>query len=728
MRGGVNAAGPMAVAAGAVAAYQALDFFIDENNESTKSLKRLSSAYEKTAETTEKNIGRLNKLGDATEQYATVFNDSNATVRDVMKAHEAASAAMAELPKEIRDSISGFLDPREMQHAIKIAREGEQDKKDAAKNAVDNQRDVNDIRGENFGFTAGKGELDKQEDVLKGQDIAKRIFAQMAPEDRAKLFEAGNSNMDRMMSSFKHVGKNSNSASRAGVMDSMGAAEGFKDLDKKTLIQLEKAMANGTYEAHHIAEGFISVGRGMQESSIKESMLNKIREDTINHTKKQLDAIRDAERAMVLENKIRKATLPILKKGAEAFLTGTGKVALKEKMGIDAIKAETAVKFKSAVGGANTAFGMAGSLSGTTTGTAIEGIIAEAIKKGPAGVDSGKVEAQIVAVEGMIKGAKEGIEKENLKDVVSQLQNLNGTSIRLEKDQQESILFTKQIAKAERQVAKQAQRLKSFGGAQSIINPGALDGTINQIRGGEQAMGMTAGRNRTGFNRANATRLAGIQTLLGGELPEHLKNKGIAAATQVKTQDVSLMNKRFNLGMSKKEIHRVASEQAASLFKGQPLDQNNKELGTLNTTMAESNKLWSRIIEGDIVGMEQLQGATRQRQADFNSFRTEAVPGAERVAKAYTTTAAARYENKGTSSDEAKENALNQNIELQSAIKAVQAGGKSEIWTGQKIDVHIDNTKVDTDAILKQTVNKLADHLQKGFPELATQFRSANKP
>jgi hypothetical protein len=298
----------------------------------------------------------------------------------------------------------------------------------------------------------------------------------------------------------------------------------------------------------------------------------------------------------------------------------------------------------------------------------------------------------------------------------------------LEKDQLDQITQTKAIAKAEMQIAKQAQRLKSFGGAQSIINPGALDSTINQIRGGEQAMGMTAGRNRTGFNRANATRLAGIQTLLGGELPEHLKNKGIAAATQVKQQDVSLMNRRFNLGMSKKEIHRVASEQAASLFKGQPLDENSKKLGTLSTVLDESNKLWSRIVEGDILSLEELQSATKQRQADFNSFRTEAVPGAERLAKHYTTTAAARAENRGTSSDMAQDQALDQNLKLEAAIKAVQAGGKSEIWTGQKIDVHIDNTKVDTDEILKQTVNKLADHLQKGNPELAAQFRSAHKP
>ena len=216
-----------------------------------------------------------------------------------------------------------------------------------------------------------------------------------------------------------------------------------------------------------------------------------------------------------------------------------------------------------------------------------------------------------------------GKEQTSLENLANQLEALNGTSRLLFKENQKQVYETRAIAMAQKAAARQQQRLKSFGGSKAILDPSSLNGVINQITSGEMAMGVGArAGSRTGFNRGNANRLAGLQELMGGKLPEHMVAQGRRSAAQVKLADIRVMNKRFGMGMSEKDMRSTAKEQAAELFKsGNPIDRNNKGLESLTGTMKELNNLLGAA-QNNTIAMGNQEMIAAQQASEGEQYMT----------------------------------------------------------------------------------------------------------
>ena len=124
-----------------------------------------------------------------------------------------------------------------------------------------------------------------------------------------------------------------------------------------------------------------------------------------------------------------------------------------------------------------------------------------------------------------------------------------------------------------------------------------------------------------GFAGAQASRFDAIQQLLGGELPPQMLAQARRSASTVKFSQISAINRAEGLGLNKMQMQQIADEQASNLFKGEPLDRNNKNLESLNTTLQQNNALLmaSRTNASTLGGM-QMQAAQAQ-QARYAQFQ-----------------------------------------------------------------------------------------------------------
>jgi len=342
------------------------------------------------------------------------------------------------------------------------------------------------------------------------------------------------------------------------------------------------------------------------------------RERIIKANKAQQKAIRDTKRLLESEQRVRKEVIKITAEGAKSFLTKVGKIKLDTKIKIGSARAEKATQFGGVISQGRKSLTSAASLNdivdkdgnpiaglpnfqGSSLESGIRGTFDTATRGGIGAVSEQKVDQQKSQLDDMIEQIKKNTSSDNigaqtqikeLQGLKKELENLVGTSGRLD---DELKLQTKEItaaAAAQKLVAEQERRLKSFGGPQALLDPSKLNPTLSKIASGGKAMSV-AGRagSTTGFNRGRINQLSGLHDLFGGELPSHLQKEGVARATQVGVSQIGAMNQALGLGMSQEQIRKTAAEQAANLFKGDPQEQNTKALETLNATLKLNNDI-----------------------------------------------------------------------------------------------------------------------------------------
>jgi hypothetical protein len=616
IKSGAAGMGPLGVAAVGVAAYQGISTLANETfNSSFNEMKDASSAFKKVSEEAEKNIGALTKFGDSAEQASKVFHDSNATMGQVMQAQKEMAKAAQDLPANIRTQIQSMVDPRQIQAAVQRGVEQQQDAKRNAQTRVDVATATREIRKSDFSLT-GTGLFDsaatakrkEAQDLRTTRSVGRTALSTINDQDINALGTGKLLNATEALSRAD--------SSEKSIREVEGALQGV-GLDPMVIDSLTKAMEEGDYAARQMAQGVLDELLQRRKLAQEDKAMAPVREALIKKTREATMAIQEQKDALQLEQKIRKETIKISSQAAGAFLNATGKIELGARSKIAAQLQGSSAKFGSSLSATNKAFGGT-QLAGTALGQQVQQTLSAAQAGGVGSMNTQAVEAQTEQLRAAAEQAS-GAEKSALENLASQLEALNGTSRLLFKENQKQVYETRAIAMAQKAAARQQQRLKSFGGSKAILDPSSLNGVINQITSGEMAMGVGArAGSSTGFHRGNANRLAGMQELLGGKLPERMVEQGRRSAAQAKLADIRVMNKRFGMNMSEKEMRSTAKEQAAELFKsGNPIDRNNKGLESLNGTMLQLNNLLGAAQNNRIaVGSMEQQAAMQASQGE----------------------------------------------------------------------------------------------------------------
>tara|TARA_Y100000310_G_scaffold344492_1_gene457548 strand:- start:6495 stop:9152 length:2658 start_codon:yes stop_codon:yes gene_type:complete len=622
-----------------------------------KEARLAGKAFEKIKEETEKNIGKLNAFGTAAEQAMTTFEDQSATIAQVINASRKMETEMLKLPAEMRAKMQGMVDPGKIAAMKDQLIASEQKKTTEAKQRKEGADLVRETRSRgtmdllssggmgtkgvgNWLSTGGWKEMltlgfadtnaniqgkTKEEFDMEDKDVgrmAERMIGDAAAKDPDKF---KNLDLDAILADL----------GSASINDADALKEHAKKLGitESDMVLLSKAFQEGGNTAALLIDGLGKSASSLQKDIKLGEASRKGREAMLKATKQANQAIRDHKRGLELDQKIRKEVIKITKQGANAFLTEVGKINLDEMVKLGDAQAESADKIGAATTQVQTAFqktgDVLGSGEGASIGSAVQGILSNVAGGGT--VTEGEVTQQADAIDALIKkfNADTGPDAEMNKAQISGLESLktellalNGTQKNALKDLSDQTKEIKEVSKAQRMVAAQQKRLKSFGGPQALLDPSKLNSPINQIMSGGKAMA-SAGRagSVTGVNRGRINQLAGMQQLFGGSLPENLQKEGVAKATQVGIEQMSIMNKSLGMGLSKEEIRKAASEQAANLFKGDPMQQNTGALETLTKTLKEKDDIISHSRSDRIdVGRMQGQASWNQMQR-YKQFR-----------------------------------------------------------------------------------------------------------
>jgi len=611
---GAAAMGPLGVAAAGVGAVMLTDKLMNETfNTSFKELGNATKNFESVSQEAEKNIGALTKFGAATEQASKVFYDTNATMGQVMEAQKQLAEFSKELPSNIRRQISGVIDPKQVQAVVERGIVEENKKKGQAQQRLDVAKNNREIRQGWFDLTGGsfKSEKELERESRQTLQVTDRITGGISDEKLAGLSATDMESLTKTLKTADSFGGAFDWGGNLGQVE----AELLNLFDRSTVDDFIKAMEEGDHSAtvwsDSILQSVLDNRRRVQEDRATAG----VRKELIKQTRDAARAVKEQKDIIELEQKIRKETIKISEQAAGAFLTASGKIGLQGQTKLAGLQEVSARKFGDVISQTSKAFGST-QLGNTGLGQSVMGTISGAARGGAGSVNQRAVAAQVQQLKTLAESTKDDTEKKMLQQMATQLETLGATAKNQFKELQRQTYETRRIVQAQKQAAAQAVRLKSFGGGQGLLDPKSLNSVINQITGAEKSMGINArAGSRTGFNRANANRFAGMQTLLGGELPPAMREKAMRAATQVKVADISLMNKRFGLGLSGRDIKQRASEQAGELFKGEPLDRNNKNLESLNRTLFENNALLaaaqnSRVYLGSIEAQNARQSST----------------------------------------------------------------------------------------------------------------------
>jgi len=623
-RAGMAMGGPLGVAAIGAAAYSGTSTLVNETfNSSFQELAAASKNLEQVSQESEKNIGKLTKFGEAAENASKVFNDSNASMGQVLEAQKQMSKAMQEVPTAIRQRISGLVDPSAIQAVIQEGIEQQQKNKSAAQTRADAANAVREVRKTDFGIVDPFSELtgltdtgaERGRDLRRVRGVASTALANLTPDQLSGL---SGENAASLVKDLQLVGTTGFSEqAQKNVEEQLGNL----GLDQVAIDAFMTGMQEGAYSAELIGEALSDEFIERRKAIQQEKELQPIREAMIKATRDQQKAIDDVKEAMQLEQKIRKETIKISSQAAKSFLSATGSINLDTMNKQNQFRADNAAKFGDSIAAASKAFGGTGtSVSGALKG-GIENTLAIARTAGVGSLDKRVVEAQTAALRAQAEKAT-AEERGPLEALATQLENLNATSDRLYKDNVKQTYETTRIAAAQIAAARQAQRLKSFGGTASITDPSSLNNVLGQLSGARTA-GMIAQRagSTVGFAGAQASRFDAIQQLLGGQLPPQMLAQARRSASTVKLSQISAINRAEGLGLNKMQMQQIADEQASNLFKGEPLDRNNKNLESLNTTIQQNNVLLmaSRSNASNLGGM-QMQAAQAQ-QARYAQFQ-----------------------------------------------------------------------------------------------------------
>ena len=636
-RAGIGAAGaalatPLGLGVAAVGVGMATDHFLNEGSAVSKEARRLAHVYEKTAEETEKNIGILNKLGDSMDAYEKTFHDSDASIRSVMAAHDQVSKTLSELPSNIQAQLRAIINPQELKQAVEAAKEAEGAKKDEAQRRADTQKDFQRM-SETVYF--GRSDARVEEEKSLGEDIIKRSMA-TGDQDYFKNASAEDlqSNMQKLLKAqaltdADFAGGDSDAARLLGeVQKSMG-------IEEQARLKNVEIMEEDTNAATHLINAQVK----LFEETIKNAKMmeaeRKAREGILTSNKEQRQALDATKKALADEQKIRLATIPILKKGAQAFLTGMGRVNLDDQIAQDTIRRDFADRFKGSVTSAEgslTAASLTKGFAGTALASGISATLQTASTGGVGAIDSAVVEQQITELKKIHANADE-YGKKNLEALQSGLEALLASNNNLGGEMERQLHVQEQTAEASRIIAKQQQNLTKFGGAAAARDPSRLNNAFSQIMAGASAerMSLRIG-SRQGLASARATKFSGMQEAFGGQLPERLRKQAVAAQFQASVGHMTMMNRELGGGMSRQEIVEAARQQAENAFKGDSVDRNTSALESL-TMVLENSKLSHTSITGDAMALSQIESQQRSReQTLYGDYANRMQPGIERMA------------------------------------------------------------------------------------------------
>jgi predicted GIY-YIG superfamily endonuclease len=639
IRGGIAKAGLMGPAALLAAGTVAAKLLNDTFNSSAQELDAAKQSFKTISETTERNINSLNKFGQAAEKAAAVYHDNNASIGQVMAANRELAKQLKSLPSEVRSRISGSFDPTEVQAAIQEATDIEMRKKQGAQTRLDTAGTVRAIRktdmisptdvpglfqGAKDAFGFNKEGLERQrgrdENQIKG--VMQGAFSGV---DDAKFNALDTSDMVAITDLFSQIDPDNMSTEEfdQAMKDVTQTLNKF-DLDPVVIDAFTKGMEEGGYEAEIMSEGIRNEIQARRKSAQEEEALRPIREALIKEERKLQRAVQDSRRELELEQSIRKAVMKVQEQAAGAFLTSTGKIDQGVKVKL-ALGAEDRNKqFGGTLGAATTAFGKSRLTEGIkdqdklATAQSLQAdvrtVLDQAKGGGVGSLAEGATDDLIARLTKESEGAK-GARKSGIDSMIKELENLNGTSVRLEKEAKDQTKKIKETAIAQKEAARQAIRLKSFGGTGSIGNPAALDPLINQIRGSEIAEGIaTRTGSQAGKDSATVNRMRGLQQMFGGELPPELREQAQAAAKADKLRQIQGINETLRPGekLTSERMEQLATEQAANLFKGDPEAQNTKALINLTKTLEAFQK---EGIEGRVdIADQAMHAADRGRE------------------------------------------------------------------------------------------------------------------
>ena len=343
--------------------------------------------------------------------------------------------------------------------------------------------------------------------------------------------------------------------------------------------------------------------------------------------KAQQKAVENLKKTLESEQRVRKAVNKIYENGAKSFLTEVGKISLDEISKLSNLQADTNKEFGNVVSQSTNALGTAmegGGLQGTGIDAQIQSLITSATNQGVGSVG----ESEVQSLQGLLDKQIEklGDDEDNLlaEQQVKELQglkveldNLRGNSERLNKDLKDQTNEIKEQTAAQKAVARQQQRLRSFGGTQALLDPSKLNTSLGQIQAGAQAMNLSAAAgSTTGFNRGRINQLSAMQDLFGGSLPERMREEGLKRAESVKFADMQKMNTALGMGMTDAEMRQAAQEQAAALFKGDnPTDRNTAAIESLTKAILGNEEMVDRSAK-DVTAVNEAQNITNKDKAE----------------------------------------------------------------------------------------------------------------
>jgi len=639
--GGLLAAGALGKVLG--------DLFSESDLDATFKEARLAAKeFEKVREATEKNIGALDKFSNATQNVTDVFNNANSTVTEMLNATKAVEKELAKLPAKYQKQLAGVINPKIIGGMIQQFQQQERDLADAAqkrKFAADTVRGGRDAGFAEFfssplqsilNKTAGNDILGRSEEDLKviSQDL-KRVGSDFV---QASITRQG-------IDSFRDDGSLSKDLKDLARIDENNVDARVKKAGELLNLDPEKdakafaSLRNIFQEGGFVAEQFI---RGLSKSALETQQTLKIREKMRPELEAFAKANREAtmrvnrmKRTMESELKTRKAVMEITSKAAKAFLTEVGSIKLDNINKISEITADANTKFGGTVQEVQTALGQTDGILGEDIEKSVSKLMNQAARGGIGSVSAAESQREANRIQARMDElrSKEGKTDEQIAEDTAQadllegtkiaVENLGGTSERMKEELQ---LQTKEIneqTKAQIEAARQAQRLRSFGGTQALLDPSKLNAQFSTIRASGQAeMTARSAGSRVGVGRARINRFAAIQELAGGELPDHMRGRARQEAFGVALNDTRLMNRALGLGMSEKDIRKTASEKASALFKGNPQEQNTKALQSLNDTLKSGIELKTQSLEDQLKINKEQQRNAQRRSAQGGVLRT----------------------------------------------------------------------------------------------------------
>ena len=628
MMGGLMKGGIGRLAGGAGLAYGAMkgigNAATKTDLSSTFKEQRLAAkAYEKIAAETEKNIGHLTQYGQAAQRAADVLNDTNSSVGQVMLANQKLADAMKELPSKFKNLVAGQFDVGKIQAAIEVATEAQQKEQSNAQARTDAASTLERNRDSTgFDFMASplastmnwistigtegganiKGQTDEErkfsskENVKQGEQVVTRLNQDsLRKADLQRTFmetaaEGTDTEADRM--------------TQADIV-----SKGLRMSDEDAAITMKQAKVGG--------DSWDEFLKGLQEAAVQDQANLRIAREMAPAlkamqvaVKKEEMAVRDHAEALKREQTVRHEVLKITSQAAGEFLTSVGKISLatdtkkiEAKQAISEKFAGQTLNVRTARAKASEAFTATDEMG--ALGADIEAILTKAETKGVGNVDEKDANAAVEEVGKRIQELKDiaadqdtsALDKRDAKTQQKQLETLEAVLVDLHvnsekglKEQVAAVDGIDKMAEAQKLAARQARRLKSFGGGAALLDPSKLNPMLKQIRGGRQAqIAAQRGGSQMGMDRGRLNELKGMQDMFGGELPKEMKAQGVKLAEKVALVQMKALNKQTGGKMDDEFIAKAAKEQAAQMFKGNPMDENTKALES-NTAALEAQK------------------------------------------------------------------------------------------------------------------------------------------